>query len=249
MRVFISYRRKDSGGHVLALKRMLEESLVANEACEVFFDFEDISPGRDFVEVLTTALKSSDVALAVIGRHWLTTDGSRRLDNPKDMVRLELRTAIDTKTPLIAVLVDRGVLPSASELPADIRGVTTAKAVYVRDETIDADVARLISMIGGLEKRSGRAPAPAILRLINAGSEWLASSGTQYKVRIDGKKVGVLITGKAPADFPLPPGKHSVHLQKALRRSEEVVVTLAPGQTTPLGYEIGFLGSISLRAV
>jgi hypothetical protein len=69
----------------------------------------------------------------------------------------------------------------------------------------------------------------------------LASSGTQYKVRVDGKKAGVLITGKAPTDFPLPPGKHSVQLQIALRRSEQMVVTLKPGQTTQLGVRNRFL--------
>ena len=57
-------------------------------------------------------------ALTVIGRHWLVTDGVRRLDAPADPVRVELRTAIATKVPLIAVLVDHGVLPSASDLPA-----------------------------------------------------------------------------------------------------------------------------------
>jgi hypothetical protein len=135
------------------------------EACEVFIDVDDISPGRDFVEAMTTALESSDVARAVIGRHWLVTDVIRRLDGPTDPVRVERRTAIETKTPLIAVLVDRRVLPSASELPADIRGVTTAETVQVRDDTFDAYVARLISTIGGFERRSAHEPAPAVLRL------------------------------------------------------------------------------------
>ena len=38
----------------------------------------------------------------MIGRHWLVTDGVRRLDAPADPVRVELRTAIATKVPLIA---------------------------------------------------------------------------------------------------------------------------------------------------
>ena len=111
----------------------------------------------------------------MIGRHWLVTDGARRLDAPADPVRVELRTAIATKVPLIAVLVDHGVLPSASELPADIRGVTTAMTVQLRDDTLDVDMRRLLLTIASLERRSGRPPAPAVIRLINEGSGWFTS--------------------------------------------------------------------------
>lgn len=245
MRVFISYRRNDSGGHVVTLERILKESPIGGEACEVFTDVADISPGRNFVEAMTTALKSADVALAVIGRHWLVTDGVRRLDASADPVRVELRTAIATKVPLIAVLVDRGELPSASELPPDIRGVITAKTVQLRDDTLDDDVAQLRSTIASLGIRSGRAPAPAVLRLINEGSGWL-TSGDLYNVHVDGKKLGVLVSGKAATELALPPGKHSVKLQRGLRGSERVEVILKPGQTAALGYEIG-LWNISLR--
>ena len=98
-------------GRNLEETRILEESPVGGEVCEVFTEVADISPGQNFVEAMTTAL-------TVIGRHWLVTDGVRRLDAPADPVRVELRTAIATKVPLIAVLVDHGVLPSASDLPA-----------------------------------------------------------------------------------------------------------------------------------
>jgi len=48
VRVFISYRRNDSGGHVQALARTLQDSLIAGEACEIFIDVDDISPGARF---------------------------------------------------------------------------------------------------------------------------------------------------------------------------------------------------------
>jgi hypothetical protein len=205
-------------------------------------------PGRDFVEAMTTALKSSDVVLVVIGRQWLVSDGARRLDAPTDPVRVELRTAIDTKTPLIAVLVDRGVLPSASELPTDIRGVTLAKTVQLRDEAFDDSVGRLISTIAGLDKRPGRVPAPAVLQLINEAPGFFTAD-SKYNVHVDGKKVGVLISGKPPTELTLPPGEHLVMLQRGVFRSEQVAVTLKPGKAMQLGYDIGFLGNISLRKV
>ena len=170
------------------LERILEESLVGGEVCEVFTDFADISPGQIFVEAMTTALKSAYVALAVIGRHWIVTDGVRRLDAPADPVRVELRTAIATKVPLIAVLVDRGVLPSASELPADIRGVTTAKTVQLRDDTLDVDMGRLLSTIASSRETLGPA-ASACRNSADQGSGWF-TSGDLYNVHVDGKKGG-----------------------------------------------------------
>ena len=170
------------------LERILEESLVGGEVCDVFTDFADISPGQIFVEAMTTALKSAYVALAVIGRHWIVTDGVRRLDAPADPVRVELRTAIATKVPLIAVLVDRGVLPSASELPADIRGVTTAKTVQLRDDTLDVDMGRLLSTIASSRETLGPA-ASACRNSADQGSGWF-TSGDLYNVHVDGKKGG-----------------------------------------------------------
>ena len=63
--------------------------------------------------------------------------------------------------------------------------------------------------------------------------------GDLYNVHVDGKKVGVLVSGKAPTELALPPGKHSVKLQRGLRGSERVEVIIKPGQTAALGYQIG----------
>ena len=247
MRVFISYRRRDSGGHIPRIKRILEESTIHGQACELFIDVETISPGRDYVDAIARSLKTSDVALALVGRHWLVEDGVRRIDAAEDPVRLELRTAISMKVPLVAVLVDRAAMPSASELPADIREITRAKAVTLRRETFDQDGAGLVSTIGGFPSRSPHAPAPATLRLVNEATAWLAS-GDQFYVYVDDRKAGLLVSGSGPTEFVLAPGRHSVRVQRGLRRSETVTVTLKPGQPVPLGYEIG-LWKISLRNI
>jgi hypothetical protein len=246
MRVFISYRRRDSGGHVPAIKQVLAEATIRGEACELFIDLDIISPGRDYLDAIDAALKTSDVALALVGRHWLVEDGVRRIDAADDPVRMELRAAISMKTPLLAVLVDRAAMPSAAELPADIREIAHAKAVKLRDETFDQDAAVLVSTIAGFKSRAANAPAPATLRLVNDGTAWLAS-GDQYHVYVDDRKVGLLVSGSA-TEFVLPPGRHSVRVQRGLRRSETVTVTLKPGQTAPLGYEIG-IWRISLRNI
>jgi hypothetical protein len=245
MRIFISYRQKDSGGHVLALTDALREAQIHGDACELFVDVETISPGRDFVKTMIDALEKCDVALAVIGRRWLVTEGVRRLDREDDYVRMELRTAAKTRTPVIAVLVDRATMPKAPELPPDLKYLADVEVVPIRDETFDADVARLTAAVGRVERRSPSGPAPATLRLVDAGTGWLAS-GDQYQVYVDGRKIGLLCSGSAPTEFALPPGRHSVQLRRGLRSSPSVPVAVKPGQQVSLAYEIGLLG-IALR--
>jgi hypothetical protein len=49
------------------------------------------------------------VLIAVIGKRWLislTEQGGRRLDNPDDLVRLEIATALKYGIQVIPVLVD-----------------------------------------------------------------------------------------------------------------------------------------------
>ena len=232
MRLFISYRRSDSAGHVRELVRVLQDTSLRGEPCEVFVDVDDIAPGRNFVEAMTDAIKTCDVALAIIGRNWVVTDGQRRLDNDTDFVRLELRTAISTRTPIIGVLINDGRLPDSSELPNDIRAVAGVTTCRIRDDFFDDDVARLISTISKFERRSAGPPKRSVLRLVNQGGGWFGSDG-RLNVRIDGKNIGELIIGKAASDFDVSPGKHVMKLQKGLRSSEEIPIIIRAGEVTP----------------
>jgi hypothetical protein len=56
-----------------------------------------IPPGVNFHKVLREAVPRCDVLLAVIGPNWLNVrdeEGSRRLDNPNDFLRIEIATAL-----------------------------------------------------------------------------------------------------------------------------------------------------------
>jgi len=84
-RIFISYRRDDSGGRLAA----------HFEPDNIFMDIDAIEPGLDFVEVIEKAVGSCDVLIALIG--WLTIKDAqdrRPLDNPEDFARLEVKTAL-----------------------------------------------------------------------------------------------------------------------------------------------------------
>src|SRR5436190_4239333 len=92
IRVFVSYRRSDSGAYARNMYDALTQHLGAQS---VFYDIDSIAPGRDFVDVLGESLARADVLLVVIGPTWATCtdeDGERRLDDPNDYVRLEVQS-------------------------------------------------------------------------------------------------------------------------------------------------------------
>ena len=77
-------------------------------------DIFTIEPGVDFVEKINEAVGSCDVLIAVIGPQWLTvTDdsGRRRLNDPEDFIRLEIKAALDRGIRVVPVLVGGASMP------------------------------------------------------------------------------------------------------------------------------------------
>jgi hypothetical protein len=75
----------------------------------VFFDVNDIMPGSDFPNVLAGKIEACDALLAVIGKRWISSSDEnrqRRLNDPKDFVRIEIDTALKRGTRVIPLLVD-----------------------------------------------------------------------------------------------------------------------------------------------
>src|SRR3990170_9126453 len=150
-RVFISYRRDDSAGHA----GRLYDALVSRFGQEsVFMDVDEIGPGADFADVIEDAVGRCDVLVALIGKTWLTTrnaDGSRRLDDARDVVRLEIETALGQAVRVIPVLVQGAVPPTADELPGAIADVARRNAIELSDSRWHYDVVRLLEAIAAGE--------------------------------------------------------------------------------------------------
>src|SRR5436190_11201690 len=93
--VFISYRRSDTtSGYASWIYERLATVLGAEQ---VFMDLDSLPLGVDFVEHLERALSTATVALVLIGPAWLDAadeDGGRRLDDPRDFVRVEVAAAL-----------------------------------------------------------------------------------------------------------------------------------------------------------
>ena len=116
----------------------------------MFIDVAGLSPGVDFARAIGSAVAGCDVLLAVIGPDWATCadgQGRRRLDDPADLVRVEIAAALGGGVAVVPVLIGGAALPSPERLPADLRPLTQRQAIELRDARWDADTRELVSAL------------------------------------------------------------------------------------------------------
>jgi hypothetical protein len=156
--LFISYRRDESAGYTGRIADRFTEHFGKDR---VFRDIDSIEPGLDFAEAIESAIGSSGVMLAVIGKNWLTaTDaaGRKRLQDPHDYVRMEIAAALQRNMRVIPVLVQEASMPDTDELPEDLAPLTRRNAYELHDSSWGDDVGRLISALERvLEHRKAKA--------------------------------------------------------------------------------------------
>jgi hypothetical protein len=146
--VFVSYRRDDSSGHAGRLVDSLTALL--GGSFPIFQDVDDIAPGSDFHEEINKALSGCAVALVVIGPNWLhikDASGGRRLEQPNDMVALEIVEAIGKGLCVIPVLVHEARMPGSDELPERIRKLARLNAFEISDSRWRSDAEQLATAI------------------------------------------------------------------------------------------------------
>ena len=175
-RIFISYRRGDSSGHA---GRLSDRLIAEFGEAHVFMDVDTIEPGADFVEYIDEAVGSCDVLIALIGDEWLDcrdAQGTRRLDDPEDFVRLEVAAGIQRDIRVIPVLVEGATMPRTEELPEPLRRLARRHALEVSDSRWRQDVNRLVETIhkvlGG--KETGKA-----IREVSSGGPESSAAGTR----------------------------------------------------------------------
>jgi len=146
-RIFISYRRQDSAYPAGWLYDRLADRFGADQ---IFKDVDSIELGDDFVETITNAVGSCDILLALIGQEWLDiagSDGTRRLDDPDDFVRLEIEAALERKVLLIPILVDGALMPRGDQLPPSIAPMVRRQALELSPNRFRADTERLLDVM------------------------------------------------------------------------------------------------------
>lgn len=148
MNIFISYRRDDSSYVTDRLYHHLSRYF---DTDKMFRDMECIQPGTDFRGAIQESLQECSALLAVIGSRWLTLslpDGTRRIEDPNDYVRIEIETALNAGVTVIPLLIEEVVPPSADQLPQSIEPLAYRQALRLRsDPDFESDAERLVDTL------------------------------------------------------------------------------------------------------
>ena len=145
--IFISYRRDDSEGEA---GRLYDDLARAYGDSSVFMDVAGIEPGLDFRKAIDDNVAACGVLLAVIGPTWATIvghDGTRRLDNASDYVRLEIASALKRGIPVIPVLVHEAHMPALEQLPDDLKDLRYRNSVEITHARWRTDVDLFITAL------------------------------------------------------------------------------------------------------
>lgn len=154
-RIFISYRREDTGEHVTWLARRLRALF---DRDRIFMDVVDLEPGVDFIDALERELDACDAAIVVIGPYWLGSRGQtqgRRIDDGEDFVRIEIERVLDRNIPVIPVLVRGASMPRAADLPATLVKLPRLNALVINEAQLDKDIYQLVDRLVRLLRRWG----------------------------------------------------------------------------------------------
>jgi hypothetical protein len=128
----------------------------------------------DYRDHIKDELLKSEILFVVIGPRWLAPDpdGTRRIHNEADPVRVEIETAMSEKVPVIPVLVENAIMPTVKDLPASLHGFAFLNAAEV---DIGRDFRHHVDRLGqALESRASRkrsaAAAPGGASAATAGA-------------------------------------------------------------------------------
>lgn len=164
--VFISYRRADSAASTGRIADRLQQRF-GND--RIFHDVDSIELGVNFKKVIEEWLDKTDVFLVVIGDDWVEAKdqgGRRRIDDPTDLVRIEVAAALarGEAFPVIPVLVGSASGPPAeSELPEDLKSLATRNSIVMRsDANFEGSIRKLIDYIEARseQRRTGLVAVP-----------------------------------------------------------------------------------------
>ena len=152
-KIFISYRRDDSGANALGISQYLEREFGRKN---VFIDV-DMRAGAKFPTVLEERLSECKVMLVLIGPGWLNAQdeqGTRRIDNAGDWVRLEIAHALRRNITVIPIRVNGAPLPTRATLPDEMQGLLDHQAVSVSLAGFRHEMASLVRDIRSIRSRT-----------------------------------------------------------------------------------------------
>ena len=157
--IFLSYRRSDTQW---AARGIYDRLVNRYGRKNVFRDLDAIPPGARFRDYIEKKISESDVLILLIGKTWASykdQGGRRRLEQPRDPVRLEIETALRLGLPIIPVRVEGAPMPTEGDLVPSIVDLLEFNAAEVSDSRWDYDVDRLLWAIDETVERRLRPSA------------------------------------------------------------------------------------------
>lgn len=151
-RVFLSYRREDAATAAGRIHDLLTHRFGEDR---VFMDVYALEGGTDFKETIAAHLKKCQLVLVIIGRRWLEItgpNGKRRLDDPGDLVRFEIETALTHGVAVVPVLVEGASMPAEASLPQTIAPLARLHALSVDNSHFPRDAARLVRTVRNIAR-------------------------------------------------------------------------------------------------
>jgi hypothetical protein len=229
-KIIISYRRADSAA---TAGRIFDRLAMHYGDDAVFMDVDKIPFGTDFREHIRKVLAGGDILLAVIGPNWLgkAADGTSRIKDEADPVRVEIESALRQKTRIIPVLVDGASMPGVADLPDGLRDLAYLNAAPVdvgRDFRAHMD--RLIRSIDEVLGPVRATPAQAGKRRSGARVALITVLSAIALVLIGA--TGFMLLAPQP-EVPKQPAPESTASLPAAPAPREVASPAAPTLATP----------------
>lgn len=170
MKIFISYRRKESAYIAAVISDRLQQHFGPDA---VFLDVDNVPLGVDFRDYLGDAVGRCDVLLAIMGDKWADIrddKGERRIDQSRDHVRVEIESALKRSIPVVPVLVDQATMPDSHTLPETLQPLIYRNAAEVRaGKDLRQHLDRLVAGLDALAKITARTPTDPATPLEGSG--------------------------------------------------------------------------------
>ena len=178
---------------------------------QVFLDTGSIPAGADFRHTIQEAMRRRGVLVAIVGPDWIgaRNGATNRIDDHDDPVRMEVAAALDNGLPIIPVLVNGASMPTAGDLPDDLKDFSYRNALTIdRGRNFHRDADDLVREIEALAPRGAwrrRAVAALVAAAAALVVTWLAVPDSAWHGLL--RTVSTPVSDIEVASFRTPQGR------------------------------------------
>lgn len=148
--IFVSYRQADAPGHAGRLAERLVRQFGPGQ---VFKDLDSLILGEEYVAAIRAKLQRAFVMIVIIGPSW---QSDARLQQPDDLHREEISTALQRGIEVVPVLVNGATMPNKEDLPDDLKELVGRQGLSLPETYWSAGVDRVVQHVESVLERSPR---------------------------------------------------------------------------------------------